>query len=138
MSDRKALADAAVARMKEVWPMLSRSPLEQRVVSVMRKPPTLEIHWDDCDMDERTFWLHFRCPELYREVTGSGVARMISLAIRRCIDICDAELLEQSQYERLWWQRESPKASYYSVDGRKHFDRYETVTWIHTLTFYGG
>ena len=64
MSDRTKLANDVAARMEAARNHIQLTEREKRVVSVTKDHPTIEIHWDDCDMDERKFWFHFRCPGL--------------------------------------------------------------------------
>lgn len=104
-----------------------------------RHPGLVEIHWDDCDMEERRFWFHFRVPSLgdIRQAK-SKVMRMASKLVLACVREAE-DFLSECPYEaHLWWGKyNNPRGLYRTIYGRKYFDHYDSDTWIKVLSFYG-
>ncbi len=122
MSDRRALADQFVAKCGEAAAHIC---------------PSLAIHWDDCDMDERRFWIHFREPGLLKVVKGnSPMMQQASRAIRFGKRLAMKQL-EASPYECYVRLHERPKLRTTTVGGILYDDGYQTDTWIYILSFYG-
>lgn len=121
---REKLADQAVALMLEKF-----GPYE--------KPPTMAVHWDDCDMDSLTFWLHFASSSVQNTRPGAGMMRKCVDHIHRMQAAC-RDLEASSPYVWHWQRSEGPIARYRTVNGYRTFDGYDCDTWIYKLTFYGG
>jgi hypothetical protein len=106
-----------------------------------KSPGTLEVHWDDCDCDDRNFWFHFRAPGLAKvRQAKSELMRMTSKLVRECWHETDRFFAaEELPYD--WTMThsrwDSPQAKYRTFDGRKEFDCYDGETWIKVLSFYG-
>ncbi len=100
-------------------------------------PGLLLIHWDDCDIDDRRFWFHFRAPRLHK--VGQARSREMiqaSRLVRACLKET-TKFLAECPYTVEWSNWEAPRAIYHTIDGRKYFSEYETSTWIKVLAFYG-
>jgi hypothetical protein len=113
--------------------------VEHLEIAAASCPTVLEIHWDDCDMDERRFWFHFHAPRLSGvRVAGSKEMREASQWVKACVQESRA-FLKDCPYQIEWCssKHDAPEAKYITLDGRKYFDRYESYTWIKVLSFYG-
>jgi hypothetical protein len=99
-----------------------------------------EVHWDDCCMDERSFWFHFHVDGLtkwstqHRKRIQNQVRKAITRAKNRVRDHVD----KNTPYQASWYLWDSPVAEYHRFGrARKVFHRYTSRTWIYKLTFYG-
>ena len=100
-------------------------------------PHLLKIHWDDCDMDERRFWFHFRRPGLVNvKETGTPVVKDCAKMIKKLKEEA-LKLMEPSMYECHWSPHSKPVMRYRQYDHRRTPDGYDTDTWIYVLSFYG-
>jgi hypothetical protein len=102
-------------------------------------PGVLEIHWDDCCMDERRFWFHFHAPQLAAvRVANSKQMLEASHLVRACMRESHA-ILKDCPYSVEWCfsRHDAPEASYNVINGQKEFNRYNSQTWIKVISFYG-
>jgi hypothetical protein len=108
--------------------------VEQFRLSGLPDLPALWIHWDDCDSDCRTFWIHFRNPSTLLPHHVYAISRQLrrsKAAILKWID-------EKTPYTGEWILRSSPQKTYKVLYGRKYAESYKDDTWIYTLCLYGG
>jgi len=125
-SNRKDLASQIVAHLTEL-----------QLTAKYAVAPSMLIHWDDCDMDERRFWFHFRRAGLLNvRQTGTPVVRDCSKLIKN-LKLEALKLMDPSIYECHWSTYEKPMMKYRQYDGRKTPEGYDTDTWIYVLSFYG-
>lgn len=121
---RKRLADQAVEILKQK--LIELGGLHD-----------FSVHWDDCDMDCRKFWIHFRPDSMEFFIPKNRntlvTAQLIRAAMRGC-----KKLEDSSDYQFSWDKIEVPTAVYQMIDGRKYFKEYDVHRWVYTLTFYGG
>jgi hypothetical protein len=124
--DRKALAHQIVTHL-----------LELQLTAKYADAPAMLIHWDDCDMDYRRFWFHFKRFGL------SNVCQTKTPEVRDCSKLIKnlkaeaLKLMAPSIYECHWDTYEKPMMKYRQYDGRKTPEGYDTDTWIYVLSFYG-
>lgn len=99
--------------------------------------PLLEIHWDDCDADDRRFWVHFRRPGLTNVMqTRAPVVRDCSGLIR-LLKMRALEFLEPSVYSCVWDLHSRPIMRYRQYQYRKTPTGFDCDTWQYVLSFYG-
>ena len=93
------------------------------------------VHWDDCNMDEDTFWFSFEATALYDvRVARSPVMQSMQRLIRSCAADVRRESRINQSYSLEWRRTTWPKATYW--DDRQ-FYKYDLTFWIYKLTIYG-
>ena len=102
------------------------------------------VHWDDCDTDERRFWIHCWVPAVAKlsgvPHEGNKLVADTARKLHRTAVRLKRELFQQSPFEAHMRPVESPTRRYFQTYGRerKVFSHYEGQTWVYVLSFYGG
>lgn len=111
--------------------------MELQFTTKYEDAPRLLIHWDDCDMDERRFWFHFRRAGLLNvRQTNTPVVKGCSKLIKN-LKAEALKLMEPSIYECHWHTYQRPVMVYGQHDHHRTPEGYDTDTWIYVLSFYG-
>lgn len=94
------------------------------------------VHWDDCNMDEDTFWFMFEASALYNvRVARSPVMQSMQRLIRSCSAVVRKESKTNPCYSLEWQRTNWPQATY--CWGGRQFYKYDPAFWIYKLTIYG-
>jgi len=123
-TDRKQLATQVVEDIQEL--LAKETP-----------PLEMQVHWDDCDCDERRFWFHFRLPGLL-EVKDSPRIRRASAFIQNAKRLTQKQLNADTPYSCHWELVQRPQHVTQMYDRRTYFAGYSTDSWVYVLSFYGG
>lgn len=120
-----------------------RKELATRVVETLeekigRTMLGVAVHWDDCDCDCRSFWVHVTYPGLYGASPSTFEARSVSMATRSAWAATKKQLEGPSPYLFQWEKLESPRALYRKYPReRREFTGYSQIHWVYKLTFNG-
>lgn len=118
--EKRSLADRAVQRLQDIL-----DPTKQ----------IIQVHWDDCDADEATYWFHIRVPQMKRQEPKTGFSADVALRIREAWKLVKKELGADFTLEVR--RQQAPIPRYYSRTEPRVFKEYEGDTWIYVLAIYG-
>ena len=126
VQERRRIANEAVSKLQaKLHGVLSKTGRQ------------FQVHWDDCDMEERRFWVHIRVPEVLHVTPRDPRKRELSAAVREAIRGTRAELNDENHQLVGFDLLESPVARYRRDHYRKFFHGYEGDTWIYRLWIHG-
>lgn len=111
----------------------ARRKIADRVVALALEAATktginLEAHWDDCSMDEYSFWIHLAGEWVHHGILTPKPMRVRSAILRWRTAV--RQYLETTQYQGYLTLLEAP------VKGRDGY--YDQRLWRYRLDLYGG
>lgn len=97
----------------------------------------ITVRWDDCDEDDRRFWLHITPVHLSLpgpRCTTKRVGRILGRSIPKIADY----IYQHTPYTMEHSREQSPQGLYGKTQGYSIFQGYLPNFWIYKIAFYGG